>query len=182
MEKQNGEIQENKNSIELTFGEITHKNMGQLKVLNAVIFPVKYNDKFYSGLLHSVEFSKLVYHTDILVGAVCCRMEAAESDKKEIPPQQLYTPTSHRLYIMTLGVLAPYRRYGIGGKLLNFVLELAKTRSSIEEIYLHVQTNNEEAINFYKRFGFEIVKTIPNYYQRIVPPDCYVVAKKKLQK
>jgi len=45
------------------------------------------------------------------------------------------------------------------------------------EIYLHVQTNNEDAIKFYKKFGFEITDTIQNYYINIEPRDCYVVSK-----
>jgi hypothetical protein len=36
-------------SIDL--GDLTDKNVGQLKILNAAIFPVKYNDKFYTDLL-----------------------------------------------------------------------------------------------------------------------------------
>ena len=47
------------------------------------------------------------YFNDIVVGGVCCRIET-EGDQR-------------RLYIMTLGVLAPYRRFGIG-KLVNLVL------------------------------------------------------------
>ncbi|KAL5997469.1 hypothetical protein ACLOJK_008399 [Asimina triloba] len=48
---------------------------------------------------------------------------------------------------------------------------------NISEIYLHVQTNNEDVINFYKKFGFEITDTIQNYYTNIFPPDCYVLTK-----
>jgi len=78
---------------------------------------------------------------------------------------------------MTLGVLGPYRKLGIGSALLNFVLKLCKERPTIGAVYLHVQTSNEEAIQFYKKFGFEIVETIENYYKRIEPPHCYVLQK-----
>ena len=45
---------------------------------------------------------KTVYFEDVIVGSVCCRVDedAAASTRK--------------LYIMTLGCLAPYRRRGLG--------------------------------------------------------------------
>jgi hypothetical protein len=45
------------------------------------------------------------------------------------------------------------------------------------EVYLHVQTSNADALSFYrKKFGFETRGIIRNYYKRIEPPDCYVLA------
>lgn len=41
----------------------------------------------------------------------------------------------------------------------------------------HVQVNNEDAITFYKRFGFEIVETKEHYYKRIEPADAHVLQK-----
>ncbi|XP_012847069.1 PREDICTED: N-alpha-acetyltransferase 50 [Erythranthe guttata] len=111
--------------------------------------------------LDYLDFS--AYYCDICVGSIACRFE-----KKECG--------AVRVYIMTLGVLAPYRGLGIGAKLVNHVLDLC-TKQNIGEVYLHVQTNNEEAIKFYKKFGFEITETIHNYYTNITPPDCYVVTK-----
>lgn len=63
-----------------------------------------------------------------------------------------------------------------GTRLLNHVIDLC-SKQNISEMYLHVQTNNEDAINFYKKFGFEITDTIKNYYTNITPPDCYVLTK-----
>ena len=40
------------------------------------------------------------------------------------------------------------------------------------------QVNNEDAINFYRNFGFDVVETKENYYKRIEPPDAYVLEKK----
>lgn len=41
----------------------------------------------------------------------------------------------------------------------------------------HVQVNNEGAIEFYKKFGFEIVETKEQYYKRIEPADAHVLQK-----
>ncbi|MQL98636.1 hypothetical protein Taro_031352 [Colocasia esculenta] len=65
----------------------------------------------------------------------------------------------------------------LGTKLLNHILDLS-AKQNIKEIYLHVQTNNDDAISFYKKFGFEITDTIKNYYAKnINPPDCYVLSR-----
>ncbi len=41
--------------------------------------------------------------------------------------------------------------------------------------------NNSGAIEFYKKFGFEVVEKIENYYKRIEPSDAFVL-KKNLEK
>ena len=44
-------------------------------------------------------------------------------------------------------------------------------------LFRHVQINNDDAIGFYKHFGFEIVERKDNYYKRIEPADAYVLQK-----
>jgi len=51
-------------------------------------------------MLLKILFVVSAYYNDIVVGAVCCRVDSSENQR--------------RLYIMTLGALAPYRRLGIG--------------------------------------------------------------------
>jgi N-alpha-acetyltransferase 50 len=66
---------------------------------------------------------------------------------------------------MTLGVLAPYRRYGIATKMLRTVLKELEAQEGVADIYLHVQTSNEAALAFYKKFGFEVIGKKENYYR-----------------
>lgn len=40
-------------------GDITPHNIKQLKILNSVVFPVSYNDKFYKDVLEVGELAKL---------------------------------------------------------------------------------------------------------------------------
>nr|CAD1823992.1 unnamed protein product [Ananas comosus var. bracteatus] len=147
------------------------KNVMQLKKLNTALFPVRYNDKYYADALASADLTKLAYFNDICVGSIACRLERKEGG-------------AIRVYIMTLGFI--FWNLGLtlkllhlvvtGTKLLTHVLDLS-AKQNISEIYLHVQTNNDDAIAFYKKFGFEITDTIQNYYTNITPPDCYVLSK-----
>lgn len=149
---------------DMELGEVTHHNVQQLKRLNQTVFPVAYNDKFYKEIVTAGELAKLAYFNDIVVGGVCCRIDIQNNVR--------------RLYIMTLGTLAPYRRLGIGTMLLKHVFTLCEKDTSIDNIYLHVQINNESALDFYRRFGFEIAGTAEKYYKRIEPDSAYILVKK----
>jgi len=107
--------------------------------------------------------------TDMLVGGIASRYER--------PAGGAAGGGATRLYIMSLGVLAPYRGRGVGQRLLVRALAEAQREGSAQEVYLHVQArcesgaaglgrgalrraaaaqvNNDDAIAFYKKFGFE---------------------------
>lgn len=146
----------------IDLGDITKHNIKLLRRLNQAIFPVNYNEKFYKDVLEAGELAKLAFYNDVVVGAVCCRIEECGNER--------------RLYIMTLGCLFTYRRLGIGTTMLKHVLDIA-TRKGIDNIYLHVQINNEGAIEFYKRFEFEVVDMREDYYKKIEPSSALVLKK-----
>ena len=62
------------------------------------------------------------YYNDIAVGAVCCREERTDAEK--------------RLYIMTLGCLAPYRRCGIGTVMVKHVLKICEQINTYDNVFL----------------------------------------------
>ena len=45
--------------VQISLDEVRDKNLMQLKKLNTVLFPVRYNDKYYADALSSGEFTKL---------------------------------------------------------------------------------------------------------------------------
>lgn len=165
----------------LDIGHLTEKNLGQLKKLNESTFPVVYKEQFYTDLLKHLEFSRLGYFADVLVASICCRIEDRQAGGKA-------------LYIMTLSVLPAYQRHGMAAQLIKWAIDKAEGKEKpgkaekargepdivpayqeIQEMYLHVQTSNASALNFYKSFGFEITQEIKGYYKKIEPPDCYVL-------
>ena len=84
-----------------------------------------------------------------------------------------------RMYMMTLGLYAPQRSRGIGSRLLTNSLNEASEDENIVDAYLHVQTNNDEAIKFYcdpnGKFAFEKGEVIEKYYKRIEPDSAVVL-------
>ena len=119
-------------------------------------------------VLDAGELAKLVFYNDIVVGGVCCRVDASPVGRKVCKHFDLVIQdlnTLFQLYIMTLGCLAPYRRLGIGTKMLEHVLKVVQEDGNFASIFLHVQINNQSAIEFYKKFGFNIVETKEQYYK-----------------
>lgn len=65
--------------------------------------------------------------------------------------------------IFSLAVAPAWRRKKIGTKLAKFLISHFKEKN-IKEIFLHVRTKNKTGIAFYQKLGFQILKTIKNYY------------------
>ena len=102
--------------VDIKFGELNEKNLEQFRILNYVNLPVVYSEDFYRRLTSYTRYSKLAYLKDILVGAISCKEDTLEDGSKAV-------------YIMTITVLKPYRRYGIGSTLLEKAIEdCAKNR------------------------------------------------------
>ena len=91
--------------LDVKFGELTAKNFEQLRVLNYMALPVIYSENFYDYLKDYRRYSKFAYVKDVLVGAISCKEDTKADGTKQC-------------YIMTITVLKPYRRYGIGSALL----------------------------------------------------------------
>jgi ribosomal protein S18 acetylase RimI-like enzyme len=153
--------------LAVEFGDIHAQNIGLLRKLNESTFPVRYADKFYGEIpTLQTDFAQFAYFGGFAVGAICGRLEPVDGDA-----------AGKRLYIMTIGVLHAYRRRGVGRKLLDYLMDNAAKRDDVRVVYLHVQTNNDAALDFYARHGFETVGKIEGYYKRIEPPDCYLLGK-----
>lgn len=80
------------------------------------------------------------------------------------------------MYIITLGVLAPFRSMGLGSQLLRRSLEVVQESvPEVKSVELHVQINNDGAIAFYQKYGFQVVETIKDYYVRVEPRDAVLL-------
>ena len=149
----------------------------QLRKVNLACFPVQYQEQYYKDVVERKNegLCKFAYWNGFVVGAACARVEnyKLEDDTEK-----------QRLYIMTLGVLAAYRGRNIGTQLIQSIFDYFEQNkdgelANVNEMCLHVQINNDDAMNFYTtRFGFEKGEMVENYYRRIDPPHCYRLYKK----
>jgi ribosomal protein S18 acetylase RimI-like enzyme len=160
------------------FEEVSDANVSELEQINLAIFPIRYPPQVYKDVVQcSVSF--LAREGDPgegdpgegdrrgtrPVGAVACRLEKAP----DLGGQVL-------LYIITIGVLAPYRNAGLGAALLEKAL--GTVREFLPEVVLarlHVQVSNTDAIRFYEKHGFKVVETVENYYLRTEPRHAVVL-------
>ncbi|KAF8348349.1 acyl-CoA N-acyltransferase [Amanita rubescens] len=149
----------------ISFASLNANNLGTVRKLNSVLFPIKYSEKFYRDILQPdvEEFCKLIYYNDIPVGTVCCRLETNDDQTD--------------MYLMTMGILAPYRSRGLGSRCLESVISaaIAQSKPKIHKMYLHVQVSNDGAKKFYERHGFKEVEIHKSYYKKITPSDAWVL-------
>jgi ribosomal-protein-alanine N-acetyltransferase len=78
-------------------------------------------------------------------------------------------------HIITIDVLAKWRRAGIGGKLLAQAEEKLR-EESCRTVLLETGVDNESAIRFYKKHGYSVMRTLPRYYLDSL--DAFLMGKK----
>ncbi|HKW24483.1 MAG TPA: N-acetyltransferase [Terriglobales bacterium] len=67
-------------------------------------------------------------------------------------------------HIITIDVRPEARRHRVGTALLEAAEERLRVGGS-RHVFLETAVNNVPAIAFYKRHGYELIKTIPRYYK-----------------
>ena len=80
-------------------------------------------------------------------------------------------------HIITIDVRSAARRQRVGSLLLDSAEERLRLAGS-KSIHLETAVDNAVALSFYKRHGYNVVKTVPRYYSNGV--DALVLEKKLL--
>ncbi|ORC93306.1 acetyltransferase [Trypanosoma theileri] len=140
----------------------------RVRILDQYCLAVKYHDQYYDKYVRPCphQYNQLAFYHDVLVGSCTCRLEQTDNEDEL------------RLYVMTIVVLEPYRHLGIGSHLLTRVLKnvAEETKVRIGEVTLHVQVGSP-AFEFYKKFGFEVVERVENYYSGLDETDAFFLRK-----
>lgn len=166
-------VQSSAADLDIAVTSLHKGNLEALKLMNSIIFPLKYSDQVYRDCMQFPQLTALAYHQDTLVGAIMGRLEVRKA--KEGGGGSSSSPGGARLYIASLGVLAPYRGYKVGSQLLTRSLAGAAEDSMVMEAVVHMHVGNDDGKRFYERHGFKVTETVPNYYRSLDPPDALVL-------
>ncbi|PSN63586.1 acyl-CoA N-acyltransferase, partial [Corynespora cassiicola Philippines] len=155
---------------------LTEELVPAFKRLNSLLLPVAYPPAFYTESMtephHGITLMAM-WHTSPssaeivpgseqprLIGAIRCRI---------LP--------SATLYISTIGLLSPYRSYGIATHLLHRIIAKASKEHGIRSVVAHVWEANEEGLEWYKKRGFEIIGKEDGYYSKLRPSGAILIRK-----
>ncbi|KAL8919215.1 MAG: hypothetical protein Q9172_005088 [Xanthocarpia lactea] len=120
-----------------------------------------------------------------VIGGIQCRIEqlpyhpslSTSSNIPDIPT----TETTSYCYIQTLALLSPYRSKGIAAGLLEVVtttLCREQCYAGTATIYAHVWEENDEALEWYIKRGFQVSNDVlKGYYRRLKPDGARIVWK-----
>ena len=89
-----------KKEIKVVFGDINKNNFEQLRQMNNLSLPVRYQSGFYARIVTKLRFGKFAYFNDMIVGAITWKYDNFENQRI--------------IYIMTINVLEDYKRHNIG--------------------------------------------------------------------
>ncbi len=73
----------------------------------------------------------------------------------------------HVATLVGVGVLPEYRSKGIGGKMLKEMIGWVKNKTKVERLQLTVYADNEIAIRFYEKLGFQKEGLFKNYAKSV---------------
>ncbi|MFW9779997.1 MAG: ribosomal protein S18-alanine N-acetyltransferase [Candidatus Heimdallarchaeota archaeon] len=134
------------------------KFLDQVTEINRICLPENYPEHFFRTIHSELPSGFLICEVDSqVVGYTMARLESGMS----------HFSLFHRArkgHTVSLAVLPPYRRQGLGTKLLKESMT-AMIAAGANELFLEVRVSNQPAISLYHRAGYQIVKEIRHYYR-----------------
>ncbi|KAH9305152.1 hypothetical protein KI387_009556, partial [Taxus chinensis] len=157
----------------IVYRPIRPSDLEVLKEIHKALFPIRYESEFFLNVVNgrgivswaAVDTSKPDAHGDELIGFVTARVVvASESEAEDMLGYDMVKTDRTLVYILTLGVIKPYRNLGIASALVWEVIEYALSIPSCRAVYLHVISYNQSAIHFYKKNSFQCLRKLQNFY------------------
>jgi ribosomal-protein-alanine N-acetyltransferase len=125
--------------------------------INRVCLPENYVTYFFTDLYERFPETFIVAEEDEeIVGYVMCRIETGFPDFGLLG-------IAKRGHIISIAVLPEHQHEGIGTALVREGMAGMRVYKA-KECYLEVRVSNTPAVNLYKKLGFEVSRSVHNYY------------------
>ncbi|KAI5187732.1 N-alpha-acetyltransferase 50 [Nematocida homosporus] len=167
----------------------------KIVAINLKIFPVRYPNDFYQKLVTEKNIRTYLLWNDKdkeYIGILSIRLALPCFDR-------IFNPNDGRCrepcmscqkrsdieardsldrfaYVILLGLVPEQQGKGLGKILVDKTEEICR-ENGIDHIVLHVQTCNNQAIMFYYKLGFKLVKYVKDYYYNVSPKDAFLLRK-----
>lgn len=125
--------------------------------INRECLPENYSTLFFMNLFKRFPETFIVAEINReIVGYIMCRIETGIPSFKVLG-------IAKKGHVISIAVLPEHHRKGIGNQLIKKATR-AMVNYKAKECYLEVRESNLPAIQLYKKLGFEVVRSIRNYY------------------
>jgi ribosomal-protein-alanine N-acetyltransferase len=125
--------------------------------INRECLPENYTTLFFMNLFKRFPKTFIVAENNKKpVGYIMCRIETG------IPSFKILGITK-KGHVISIAVLPEHQKKGVGFALVQEAMQ-AMVDYNAKECYLEVRTSNSPAIKLYKKLGFEVTRTIKDYY------------------
>ncbi|EKE38151.1 hypothetical protein ENUP19_0181G0014 [Entamoeba nuttalli] len=145
----------------------------EIRRVNCNVLPVMYSDIFYNKIKKEdsivIKSLNLIFK-DLVIERVLIK-EVSEDNK--IVGGIIGMKEKDKYILMTLAIYTKFQGKGYGSKLVEFFIQKVKEKG-IRKIEVQVHIDNKHAIEFYTKFGFKRIKTIPKAYPRLSHPSGYL--------
>jgi ribosomal-protein-alanine N-acetyltransferase len=134
--------------------------------------PENYSNGFFIDLYEKYPDTFIVAEKDgVIIGYVMCRIESGFAG------MSLKTlGIAKKGHIISIAVLPESRNVGVGYALVDEALHSMSSSYEARSCYLEVRVSNEAALSLYKRVGFEVERTMREYYSD--GEDAYIMSRK----
>ena len=152
-----------------TLRKFVPNDLQSVMQINRVCLPENYTDFFFVDLHQRFPETFIVAEEEGKVaGYIMCRIEVGLSNFG-------FGGLIRKGHVVSIAVMPQSRRKGMAQALIKRALEGMEYYKA-KQCFLEVRVTNELGISLYKKFGFEITRTINGYYSD--GEDAYVMTKK----
>jgi len=132
-------------------------DLERITYINRACLPENYSDYFFVDLHRKFPETFIVAEENgEVVGYIMCRVETGLSSS-------ILRGLIKKGHIVSVAVIPQHRRKSIGEALVVKAMENMQLYN-VKQCFLEVRVSNKPAVMLYKKLGFQVTRTIPNYY------------------